>query len=414
MSGAMAPPTADDVRRLEQIRGLTEVSRALTYATSLEAVLRLAVERAAALLNAQQSVIMLTDEAGLLHVRAAHGVEDERIRTFREPLNETLIGRLQGLFDGIGEECFLGVPLVVHGDVTGLLAVVRTTGEPCGEADEWLLSALADQAAVALEHARLEEEVRHQVQERVRAVDGVNAAKERALSMLAHDLRSPLNAVEGYSELLEMEVLGPMTDRQREAVGRIRMSGRHLLAVLENVMEIARLSAGAVRLNEEPVRVADVAEEAMQVVMHCAMAKSQSMESEAAPALVIRADPDRLRQVLVNLLGNAIKYTPPGGSIRLRAAATEHGGKSWGAISVVDTGPGIPADQHEAIFQPYYRITTTDGEPGTGLGLAICQELMRQMGGEIQVESEAGRGSTFTLRLPLVGAETAEGLSPVD
>jgi phosphoserine phosphatase RsbU/P len=402
----MAFLLSDDARRFEQIRKLTEVSRALTYATSLADILRLTVDRAAELLEADQAVVMLTDEDGLLHVRAAHGVEDERIREFREPLNETLVGRLQGLFGGVSAECFLGVPLVAHGAVTGLLAAVRSNGEPCTEADEWLLSALADQAAVAFENARLEEEARRQTQVHVREVQSVNEAKERALSTLAHDLRSPLNAVESYSELLEMEILGPVTDRQREAIGRIRKSGRHLLAVLENVMEMARLSAGAVRLQERPVRVAEVAEEAVQMVLHTATAKAQSLEVEAAPALVVQVDPDRLRQVLVNLIGNAIKYTPREGSVRLRASAVERGGRAWGAIAVADTGPGIAPDQREAIFQPYYRILRTDAEPGTGLGLAICQELVRHMGGEIEVESEVGRGSTFTVRLPLSEAET--------
>jgi signal transduction histidine kinase len=110
--------------------------------------------------------------------------------------------------------------------------------------------------------------------------------------------------------------------------------------------------------------------------------------------------------VLVNLIGNAIKYTPREGSVRLRVSAVERGGRAWGAIAVADTGPGIAPDQREAIFQPYYRILRTDAEPGTGLGLAICQELVRHMGGELEVESEVGRGSTFTLRLPLSEAET--------
>lgn len=397
----MSTGVSDDARRAEQIRGLTEVSRALTYATSLEDVLRVAVVRAAELLHAERSLVMLADEEGLLHVQASHGVDEERIRDFREPLNETLIGRLQGLFGEAGAESFLGVPLVSQGEVTGMLAVFRAEGEATTEADEWLLSALADQAAVALENARLQEELSRETQERLSAVQGLTQANERALSTLAHDLRSPLNAIEAYTELLEMEVLGPIVDRQREALGRIRMSGRHLLAVLENVMELAHLTSAVVRPQTHTASTALVVREAVEMVQHSAKARSQTLEVEPGPDLLVRGDADRLRQALVNLCANAIKYTPPQGRIRLRAAVAERDGMSWGALSVSDTGPGIPDDQRETIFEPYYRLSRAGAEPGSGLGLAICRELVRHLGGRIEVESQAGQGSTFTVLLPL-------------
>jgi phosphoserine phosphatase RsbU/P len=397
--------SGEDPRRSEQIRRLTELSRALTYTTSLEDVLRLAVTRAAELLDARQAVVMLTDGDGLLHVRAAHGVEEERVRMFRQPLDESLIGRLQGLFDVEGDECFLGVPLVVQGEVTGLLAALRSSGEPCTDADEWLLSALADQAAVALENARLQAEVRREAGERARALRDVTEEKERALSMLAHDLRSPLSAIDSFAELMEMELLGPVTDRQREGLGRIRMSGRHLLAVLENVLEMARLSSGAERLRSRAVPLAEVMEEARQMVHHRAADKAQSLQVETASRLQVVADPDRLRQVLINLLGNAITYTPAGGSIRLEAFVAEKDGAAWGGVTVSDDGPGIPSELHEAIFQPYYRAAAGDSESGSGLGLAICRELVRQMDGYIEVASRVGYGSTFALGLPLAEGE---------
>jgi GAF domain-containing protein len=160
----MTAPWYTEHSRFEQIRALTEVSRALTCATSIEEVLRLAVDRAAELLGAESAVLMLADEPdGLLRVRATHGLPHDRVAEFREPFAETLVRRLEGLFDYLPEQCFLSVPLVVQGRVTGLLAVVRADGLPCTEADEWLLSALGDQAAVALENARLAGEVRREV-----------------------------------------------------------------------------------------------------------------------------------------------------------------------------------------------------------------------------------------------------------
>jgi signal transduction histidine kinase len=332
-------------------------------------------------------------------------VDEAALRRDADWADETLARRLHGLLGAYRHECFLGVPLVARGTVTGLLAVVRPDQAPFGEEDEWLLSAAADQVAVALENARLEEEVRRERDGRSRAVRGAGEADEasdRALATLSHDLRSPLNAIDSYAELIEMEILGPVSDRQREALGRIRMSGRHLLAVLENVLEMTRLSAGVVRIHASSVPAATVIEEAVLMVQPSATLRNQSLVAGEVAEMTLDADPDRLRQVLVNLLGNAVKYTGPGGTIRIGAAAVERGGRRWGAIAVADDGPGIPAEKLEAIFQPYYRLAgaVADAPEGVGLGLAISRELIRKMGGDIEVESEPGRGSVFTVRLP--------------
>ena len=174
-----------------QLRRLTEISRALTYSTSLDQVAWLTVERGADLLDAAAAVLMLPDAQGMLHVRAAHGIAEERVARFRAPLADEVIGRLQGLF-AVSDDCFIAVPLVVGGAVTGLVAVALR--QAATAADEWLLSALADQAAVALEIARLGGEVRLDLEDRLRASHGATNAKDRALSTLAHDIRAPLGA----------------------------------------------------------------------------------------------------------------------------------------------------------------------------------------------------------------------------
>jgi signal transduction histidine kinase len=397
-------------RRFEQLRRLTEISRALTYTTALEEVLRLATGRAAELLGAESALLMLADAEGRLRVRATHGVGTDVLERFREPLDETLIRRLQGLLHVSDAKCFLGVPLVAHGAVTGLLAVVRPEGTPCSEEEEWLLSAVADQVAVALENARLEDEMRRERVGRARAVEEAgeaDGAKDRALETLSHDLRSPLNAIDSYAALMEMEILGSISDRQREALGRIRMSGRHLLAVLENVLEMQRISAGVIGVHATSVPASTVIEEAVLMVRPGALAKDQALTVDGSAEVVLEADADRLRQVLVNLIGNAVKYTPPGGSIRVAASLGEAGGRRIGTIAVSDSGPGVPADKLQSIFRPYYRIPTPDesGPEGTGLGLAISRELVRRMGGEIRAESEPGRGCTFTLTLPIASED---------
>jgi signal transduction histidine kinase len=384
---------------LAQLRRLTEISRALTYTTSLEQVTRLTVERGAELLGAAAAVLMLADGEGLLHVRAAHGVDDALVARFRAPLSDEVFGRLQGLL-GVPDDCFVAVPLVVGGAVTGLVAVA--TRRASTGADETLLSALADQAAVALENARLGGEVRLEMEDRLRASEGATSAKDRALATLAHDIRTPLGAIQGYCELLEEEIYGPVNDRQRETLGRVRMSGRHLLSLLDNVMDMARLNAGVVQVSAEPVSLEEVAREAVHMLIPAADAKLQTLQLGRMADATVTADHARVRQILVNLIGNAVKFTSQDGSVSVTTAVAERGGRRWGEIRVADSGPGIAADERAAIFQPYYRSEGTAHAPGVGLGLAISRALVQEMGGELDLESEPGAGATFIIRLPLL------------
>ena len=384
--------------RFEQLRRLTEISRALTYATSLEQVTRLTVERGAELLDGGAAVLMLPDAEGLLQVRAAHGITEDRVVRFRAPLTDELIGRLQGLLS-VPDDRFVAVPLVVAGAVTGLVAVA--TRETSTAADEWLLSALADQAAVALEHARLGGEVRLAMEQRLSASVGATNAKDRALATLAHDIRTPLGAIEGYCALIVDEMYGPINDRQREALGRVRLSGRHLLALLENVMEMARLTAGVVRLGAERVRLVEVAREAVHMLIPAADAKMQTLHPGRLADVIVVGDHAYLRQILVNLIGNAVKFTPLDGSICVTTSERSVEGVSWGEIRVTDTGHGIAPGEQAAIFEPYYRSEAMALIPGIGLGLAISRALVRQMGGELELESELGAGASFIVRLPV-------------
>ncbi len=390
MSPGTVFPAVDP--RFAQLRRLTEVSRALTYTTSLDQVTRLTVERGAELLDASAAVLMLADTDGLLQVSAAHGIPDALVARFRAPLTDEVMGRLQGLLD-VPEDCFVAVPLVAGGAVTGLLAVA--TRRAATAEDESLLSSLDDQAAVALENARLGGEVRLEMEARLRS-EGATTAKDRALATLAHDIRTPLGAIDGYCSNLEAEIYGPVNDRQRETLGRVRMSGRHLLSLLDNVMEMARINAGVMRMNLAPVQIAEVAREAVHLLIPQAGAKLQSLQLGPLADAVVTADEARLRQVLVNLIGNAVKFTPADGSVTVSTSA--HPG--WGEIRVADTGPGIAQAEQAAIFEPYYRSEGTAQLPGVGLGLAISQALVRQMEGELVLESEPGTGSTFIVRFP--------------
>jgi phosphoserine phosphatase RsbU/P len=383
---------------VEQLRKLTAISRALTYTTTVEQVAELTTQRGAGLLDATAAVLLLTDDDGVLHLRATHGIQAERLAGTSVPFGDDLMGRLHVLL-GVAADNLLAVPLVAGGAVTGLLVTALT--QPATSADEWLLSALADQTAVALENARLSGEVRLQMEDRLRTSEGATSAMDRALATLAHDIRTPIGAIDGYCSNIEDEIYGPVTEKQLAALGRVRMSGRHLLSLLDNVMDMARINAGVVALVTEPVRLAVVVREAVELVMPASAAKLQTL-THLADDVVVRGDQARIRQVLVNLLGNAVKFTPDGGAITVTAGARCIGGEQYGEVRVADTGPGIAAEERAAIFTPYYRSAQAARTPGVGLGLAISAALVAQMGGTLDVESTVGKGTSFTLRLSLL------------
>ncbi len=400
-------------RRFLRLRRLTDAARAFTYATRREEVARLAVARAAALLDAPRALLALEDEQGHLRLEAAHGLTEAELARLRDPAGDLLPRALMGAPADAAGERFLGVPLVARGRVIGVLAVQTTAGALAfGEEEEWALSALADHAAAALELERLDLDVRLRLEERLHGLEQLHEQRQRALATLAHDLRAPLNAIVAFTEALHSEVLGPLEERQRDAVHRIRISATHLVGVAANLLDAALLRAGATMVTLAPVRCDTVMEEAALIVRPEALARGQSLEVESATATTVAADANRLRQVLVNLLENGVKYTPPGGRIRMRAATREVGGDRWAFMAVEDTGPGIPADELEAIFEAYHRATDDERAPGAGLGLSISRGLVRQMDGDIEVTSTLGAGSTFTVRLRL--AESATAWAPLD
>jgi sigma-B regulation protein RsbU (phosphoserine phosphatase) len=386
--------------QVEQLRKLLSINRAFSYTTSLDEVARLTVDQAAELLSAPCAVLMLQDTGDLLQVRASHGVAPERVARFRAPLSDETIERLHGLLEVPGGH-LLAVPLVARGAVIGLLALALD--RKAVDTDEWLLSALADQAASALENARLFGEVRVELADQLRASKGATDAKDRALTTLAHDIRSPLGAIEGYCTIMEDGLLGDVSAKQREGLGRIRMAGRHLLSLLDNVMDMARLSAGAISVRSEPVRLLEVAREAVELLTPASYAKRQRLRLIGGPDVVVIGDTARLRQVLVNLVGNAVKFTPAEGSITLGTVEAEADGFVSAEVYVSDTGPGISEADQASIFEPYYRSESAAAAPGVGLGLAISDALIRQMNGRMSVQSQLGQGSRFSIRLALAG-----------
>ena len=225
---------------------------------------------------------------------------------------------------------------------------------------------------------------------------------------MSHELRTPLNAIGGYAELIEMGIHGPVTEAQRDALLRIQRSQRHLLGLINEVLNYARLEAGSVHFDLTTVGVLDALAVVETLVRPQVLAKGLALTvGPCDPQLSVRADAEKLRQVLLNLLSNATKFTDAGGRIAIACAAADAGAPAHDrepavAITVTDTGLGIAPDQLERIFEPFVQVGRALHNPGegTGLGLAISRDLARGMGGDLTVESTPGVGSTFTLTLP--------------
>jgi signal transduction histidine kinase/ActR/RegA family two-component response regulator len=229
--------------------------------------------------------------------------------------------------------------------------------------------------------------------------DRANRAKSEFLSRMSHELRTPLNAILGFGQLLERQ--NP-TAQQRSRVEHIMSAGRHLLNLINEVLDISRIEAGHLQLSVEPVAVEDVLEEALDLMRPLAADRGMQVVVDArlSEDLFVLADRQRLKQVLLNLLTNAVKYTPIRGRI---AVSVQHSGPTTTRIVVTDTGAGIATDKLARLFTPFDRLDVEpSGVEGTGLGLALCQRLMHAMAGEIGVESAPGKGSAFWIELPAV------------
>lgn len=227
-----------------------------------------------------------------------------------------------------------------------------------------------------------------------------NRAKADFLAVMSHELRTPLNAIAGYSEILTMEVTGPLTEKQADAVSRIQRSQQHLLALIDDVLSFAKIEAGTNKLDSRPVRVVQAFDELEPLVQPELLRKRIALERGPFDAeLEVKADPNKLRQILLNIVGNAIKFTAADGRIRLAASRDDN----VVVMTVTDTGIGVPADKLSQVFEPFFQADagTTREYSGVGLGLAIARDLARAMGGEIHFESALGQGSVVSLVLPV-------------
>ncbi len=277
----------------------------------------------------------------------------------------------------------------------GVICVIRdVTDRKAVEEQIKMLNQSLEQRTKDLAVTNTELEIRN------REVEKANRLKSNFLATMSHELRTPLNSIIGFSDLLDEQTAGPLTQKQARFVAHIKQSSRHLLALIDDILDLSKIEAGRLELKYEHFPMSIATAEVLSTVRPLAAAKRIELDVDLSEDITLFADRVRLKQVLYNLLTNAIKFTPSGGRVRMVAKSKE----SLVCVSVVDTGIGIPKAEQESIFEAFHQLpATTEGvREGTGLGLSITKLLVEQHGGKIWVESEPGKGSRFDFTIPML------------
>ena len=295
-----------------------------------------------------------------------------------------------------GFRTLLAVPLLREGTSIGVFALGRRAVRPFADKQIELVQTFADQAAIAIENVRLFDEI----QDKSRQLEIASQHKSQFLANMSHELRTPLNAILGYTELMADGIYGELPEKTMGVLKRLESNGRHLLGLINDVLDLSKIEAGQLVLELTDYSLEDIAQTVRSTLEPLAADKKLAFKVEVAPKMPAgHGDGRRLTQVVINLVGNAIKFTDAG-EVVIKAGATDGSFH----LSVRDTGPGISAADQAKLFQEFQQADNaiTRKKGGTGLGLAISKRIIEMHGGKIWVESQLGQGSTFSLLLPVV------------
>jgi GAF domain-containing protein/DNA-binding response OmpR family regulator len=430
--GELQQRTGELTRSVEELQALGEVSQALSSSLDLDTVLNTIVLRASQLAGTDSCSVYEYDEAAEgFHLRATHNLDEDvvavarrtpirrgegvlgRMAATREPAQITDIaqegayrGPLRDVLLRTGTRALLAVPLLREDHLVGGLTVnKKTPGEFPRETVE-LLRTFASQSALAIQNARLFREI----EDKSRQLEVADRHKSEFLANMSHELRTPLNAIIGYSEMLQEDAADLGAEPLTDDLKKINAAGKHLLELINAVLDLSKIEAGKMELYLESFDVAGLVRDIAAVIQPLAAKNGNRLDVRCPDGVgAMRADLTKVRQALFNLLSNACKFTERG-TVSLAVTREARDGRDWMAFDVSDTGIGMTPEQLARLFEAFSQAdaATTRKYGGTGLGLALSRRLCRMMGGDVTVESESGRGSTFTIRLPAQVDETVE------
>ena len=414
--------TRELARSVGELQALGEVGRAVSSTLDLETVLATIVSRASQLSDSDGGAIYEYDEeTETFLLRATQNLDAElvellrstfirkgegamgRMALTREPVqipdilqDATYQSRVREIVLRTGYRALLAVPLIRESGIIGGLVVNRKTpGEFAPDVIE-LLRTFATQSALAIQNARLFQEI----EEKSRQLEIADRHKSEFLASMSHELRTPLNAVIGFSEVLLERMFGEINAKQDEYLQDILSSGRHLLSLINDILDLAKIEAGRMELDVADFHLPQAIDNAVTLVRERAARRAITLEVGIDPQLgEIKGDERKVKQVLLNLLSNAIKFTPEGGRVDVHAGLVD----GVAEIAVSDTGVGIAPEDHEAVFEEFRQVGTDYAKKheGTGLGLTLSRRFVELHGGKIWVKSQLGQGATFTFTLPV-------------
>jgi signal transduction histidine kinase len=313
----------------------------------------------------------------------------------------------RAIIQRMGTRSFVVAPMLWEGRGIGSILVTRAEVRAYTDKEIGLLKTFADQAGIAIQNARLF----HEIQDKSRQLEVANRHKSEFLANMSHELRTPLNAIIGFSEVLSEQMFGDVNDKQMEYLRDIHSSGQHLLTLINDVLDLSKIEAGRMELDRSCFDMGLLLENSLTLVRERAQRHGLTLALEVGDGLIEWvADARKVKQVVVNLLTNAVKFTPTGGSVTVRARRADAGEQARAEISVTDTGVGIAAEEQALVFEEF-RQASGDylrKAEGTGLGLSLSKRFVELHGGTLTVKSQPGQGSTFTVTLPMLELEAIQ------